>query len=142
MSPQTKAPEPPPAKGPVLAGDAQAPTPPAQPGQTTEQPSRLPRDRDLPRGVQMVSIAFFFFASITVVAIALTRIFGRRSDRAALSPDRAVLPPEVTDRLTRIEQAVDGIVLEVERVAEGQRFTTKLLAERGTPAALPSQEAR
>jgi len=41
---------------------------------------------------------------------------------------------EVTDRLTRIETAVDSTALEVERIAEGQRFTTRLLAERsGTP---------
>lgn len=33
-------------------------------------------------------------------------------------------------RLTRIEQAVDSIAIEVERVSEGQRFSTKLLADR------------
>ncbi len=33
-------------------------------------------------------------------------------------------------RLARIEQAVDAIAVEVERVAEGQRFTTSLLADR------------
>jgi hypothetical protein len=32
--------------------------------------------------------------------------------------------------MTRIEQAVDAIALEVERMSEGQRFTTRLLAER------------
>ena len=34
------------------------------------------------------------------------------------------------DRMTRLEQAVESIALEVERISEGQRFTTKLLAER------------
>ncbi len=33
-------------------------------------------------------------------------------------------------RLARIEQAVDAIAIEVERVAEGQRFTAALLADR------------
>jgi len=32
-------------------------------------------------------------------------------------------------RLERIEQAVDAIAIEVERISEGQRFTTKLLGE-------------
>jgi len=32
--------------------------------------------------------------------------------------------------MTRLEQAVESIALEVERISEGQRFTTKLLAER------------
>jgi hypothetical protein len=29
-----------------------------------------------------------------------------------------------------MEQAIDAIAVEVERIAEGQRFTSKLLAER------------
>ncbi|MDQ6829976.1 MAG: hypothetical protein M3081_14040 [Gemmatimonadota bacterium] len=32
-------------------------------------------------------------------------------------------------RLDRVESLLDGMSLEVERVLEGQRFTTKLLAE-------------
>ena len=42
---------------------------------------------------------------------------------------------EMADRLNRIETAVDSTALEVERIAEGQRFTTRLLAERGTASA-------
>jgi hypothetical protein len=42
----------------------------------------------------------------------------------------------IEERLERIEQAVDSIALEVERVSEGQRFTTRLLSERtGLPPA-------
>ena len=37
---------------------------------------------------------------------------------------------ELEGRLERIEQAVDTIALEMERIGEGQRFVTKLLAER------------
>lgn len=36
-------------------------------------------------------------------------------------------------RLAQIEQAIDAIAVETERISEGQRFTTKLLKER-TPA--------
>jgi hypothetical protein len=32
-------------------------------------------------------------------------------------------------RLARIEQAVDAIAVEVERISEGQRFTTRLLSD-------------
>jgi len=38
--------------------------------------------------------------------------------------------PETDLRITRIEQAVESIALEMERVGEGQRFITKVLAER------------
>jgi hypothetical protein len=37
---------------------------------------------------------------------------------------------ETEERLERLEQAMDAMAIEVERVAEGQRFLTKLLAER------------
>ena len=36
----------------------------------------------------------------------------------------------IENRLARIEQAVDAIAVEAERISEGQRFTTKLLSER------------
>ncbi len=38
--------------------------------------------------------------------------------------------PLEDDRLKRLEQAVDAIAVEVERISEAQRFTTKLLSER------------
>jgi hypothetical protein len=33
------------------------------------------------------------------------------------------------DRMQRLEAAVEAIAIEVERISEGQRFTTKLLSE-------------
>jgi hypothetical protein len=36
----------------------------------------------------------------------------------------------IDERLARIEQAVETMAVEIERISEGQRFTTKLLAER------------
>ena len=46
----------------------------------------------------------------------------------------------VEERLDRIEHAVDSIALEVERISEGQRFVTRLLAERPPHAGeLPRQ---
>jgi hypothetical protein len=44
----------------------------------------------------------------------------------------------IEDRLARIEQIVEASALEIERIGEGQRFTTKVLTERtGAPAQLP-----
>jgi hypothetical protein len=42
------------------------------------------------------------------------------------------------DRLVRIEQAVDAIAIEVERIAESQRFLTKLQTERASDRVLKS----
>ena len=49
----------------------------------------------------------------------------RRSRVVPPSPDAAAN----SARLERIEQAVEAIAIEVERISEGQRFTTRLLAE-------------
>ena len=61
------------------------------------------------------------------------------------SPRREVLDFENSPRLQRIEQAVESIAVEVERIGEAQRFTTRLLAERqpdavARMAALPRRE--
>ena len=50
------------------------------------------------------------------------------------------LPGELTDRLTHLEQSVDAIAIEVERIGEGQRFMTRLFTENGTLRA-PSEGA-
>ena len=43
------------------------------------------------------------------------------------------VPADVSGRLERIEQAIEAVAVEVERISEGQRFTTKLLAEKSDP---------
>jgi hypothetical protein len=52
------------------------------------------------------------------------------------------MSPEVQARLERMEQALDSIAIEVERISEGQRFTTKLLAERNNAvgATVPTRQ--
>jgi hypothetical protein len=42
---------------------------------------------------------------------------------------RPAIAPDVANRLERMEQSIDAIAVEVERISEGERFTTKLLAE-------------
>jgi hypothetical protein len=50
-------------------------------------------------------------------------------------------PPEnvqgLHERLARIENAIDAMSVEVERISEGQRFTTRLLSER---SAVPASD--
>ena len=64
--------------------------------------------------------------------------------RAWLNRGRGTPPPAhqlepVMDRLLRIEQTLDSVAIEVERISEGQRFATKLLAERDK---VPAVDAR
>ena len=71
------------------------------------------------------------------LALSISRLFWKRGSRKMTMAPAA---PDSTERLERIEQAVDAIAIEVERVSEGQRFVTRLLSERA-PAigAAPAQ---
>ena len=75
----------------------------------------------------LVMFGAFATAIIFAIGIPLARAYARQIDAEAKNPR---IPPEVTARLERIEQAVDAVAVEVERISKGQRFTTKLLSER------------
>jgi hypothetical protein len=63
---------------------------------------------------------------VSTIVVSIARVIGRR--RLQVLPDASVA--RIEERLSRIEQAIDAMAVEVERVSEGQRFTTKLLADR------------
>jgi len=75
---------------------------------------------------------------ITAIGWPLARAYARRVERGEAT--RSV-PSEVSARLERMEQAIDSIAVEVERISEGQRFTTKLLSERAGPPSGPGNAA-
>jgi hypothetical protein len=77
---------------------------------------------------ELIPITLFVCISATLIGVPIARAFARRIDRDG--ERNPVAPPDVTARLERMEQAIDSIALEIERISEGQRFTTKLLAER------------
>jgi hypothetical protein len=64
--------------------------------------------------------------AISMIAMAVARIASSR--RRKDFPDSGV--ERLEQRLERMEQAIDAMATEVERVAEGQRFTSRLLADR------------
>jgi hypothetical protein len=68
---------------------------------------------------------------IIVIGFPLARAYAKKIERGN---DAARVPGDVSARLERMEQAIDSIAVEVERISEGQRFTTKLLAERSGAA--------
>ena len=65
------------------------------------------------------------------------RWFQHRERMARIAADRDRPPLEET-RLSRLEQTMDDMALELERVGEGQRYVTRLLSER---ADLPQHRA-
>jgi len=89
----------------------------------------------IPRGAVEMSIAFFVMVGFIVVGLPLARAFARRMDRRGETASAS----EIAPRLDRIEQAVEAIAIEVERVSEGQRYTTKAIADlRGLPGGNPA----
>jgi hypothetical protein len=75
----------------------------------------------------VVMIALFASGAVTVSSIA--RAYMRRLDVRDRT-NASTMTGDSVARLARIEQAIESIAIEVERVSEGQRFTTRLLAER------------
>ena len=75
-----------------------------------------------------VTVAWAFVTGVRAVA---KRVAG---SSAARSSDHHALPPDFAARWERMEQAVDALSIEVERISEAQRFTTKLLSERASAA--------
>lgn len=82
--------------------------------------------------IAVVAIVFGVFG---MIGFPIARAFARRIEGTRQTP--AALPNDIVERLDRIERAVESVALEVERISEGQRFVTKLLAERAEPGTLP-----
>ncbi|MGQ0767183.1 MAG: hypothetical protein ACT4OZ_16160 [Gemmatimonadota bacterium] len=76
-------------------------------------------------------IPIALFASMAVVAVNFIRYQQRKLELGAAGPDQS---RSIDARLDRIEQAIDSMAVEMERLAEGQRFTTHLLAGGSEPA--------
>ncbi|MFL5484440.1 MAG: hypothetical protein ACJ793_02300 [Gemmatimonadaceae bacterium] len=71
-------------------------------------------------------------ASLSVIGVYLFRAI-RKTAPASRFPD--VL--QYDQRFDQLQQSVDAIAVEVERIAEAQRFSARLLAERSETATLP-----
>src|SRR5215472_1137937 len=76
---------------------------------------------------EAIPIVLFLCLTVTAIGVPMARAWARRMERGPAHPS---LPPDVAARLERMEQAIDSIAIEVERISEGQRFTTKLLSDR------------
>jgi hypothetical protein len=85
-------------------------------------------------GIVMMSVSALVAAAYSVKVIASAVVRHREHDRKS-----AVIAATsiADDRMARLEMAVESIAVEVERISEGQRFTTRLLTEQANP--IPSR---
>ena len=92
------------------------------PGAAVEPPP--PPDTDGPaEAVAIIGVAFTALV-LFPLAIAHSRRIWRRTAKAVIA-----LPTELAERFARLEQTVESVAIEVERISEGQRFVTKVMAE-------------
>jgi hypothetical protein len=83
-------------------------------------------------------MGFFIMCAVMVVGWPISRALGRRLERRGDGP--AAIPPALTEQLQRIEQAVDAMSIEVERISESQRFMARLQSQAGAErVALPNE---
>jgi hypothetical protein len=92
---------------------------------TSTEPARqiISRGGGVREAIAPIGVTFTLVV-MAPLAIAIARRIWRRGGPA---PVRAA-SREDSERLLRLEQAVDTIAVEVERISEGQRFVTQLLA--------------
>lgn len=116
-------------QGPVVV---QVPTPPTPPS-----PPDIPLPPELialealqsgpPEWVGVVAVLALAIIGATIVLFPLARAWARRMDRGHAAPQLGT--GDVTARLERIEHAVEAMAVEVERISEGQRFLTRVMAD-------------
>jgi hypothetical protein len=109
------------------AGAAAGATAPPAPGELT--PTVVVRDMPfdtIPPQVVDITLMFFLTVFAIIVGFPIARAVARWIDRRGQTTR---LPADVTTQLNQIAQSVDAMAIEVERISEGQRFTTKLLAD-------------
>ena len=117
----------------IAAADAQVAKAAAVPGAVIPPP---PEIRNGPPDEVYVLGGIFMFVVLMPLSIAYARRLWRRGAAAV-----SAIPQELMDRLTRLDHAVDSIAVEVERIGEGQRFVTRVLADRSPDAVAIPQRA-
>lgn len=115
-------------------------TAPLPPGQLTTSTGDNPFDplvmARMQETAEHVSYMFFVTIAVIIVGLPLARAIGRRI--AAPTPPKPLPSEDLGPKLRQLQESVDALAIELERVSENQRFTTRLLSERpDAPGALP-----
>src|SRR6185503_6676037 len=115
----------------IAGADARVAQTAAIPGAVVPQPDL---SRQGPPEEVFVLTGIFFLVVLMPISIAFARRIWRRGKDAVTK-----LPQEIYDRFARVDQSLDAIAVEVERIGEGQRFLTKLQTEQRALGAGPAE---
>jgi hypothetical protein len=82
---------------------------------------------DIPDNAAAMGGAFIGLILFPLTIVLARNLWKRGTQFSKAAPRQ--LPGDSGQRLERLEQGMDAIAIEIERVAEGQRFVTRLLSE-------------
>jgi len=108
----------------LAAADKSVANAAAVPGSVVPEPHN---ENNGPPTAVFVLSGMFIIAVFFPLSIALARRIWRRGASAVTT----VFPAELAQRLDRLDQSMDSIAIEVERIGEGQRFVTRVMSENG-----------
>jgi outer membrane murein-binding lipoprotein Lpp len=127
---------------PVLAPTAQAPLPPLRSGegrliidkrgdQTVITSAALPPEvLPLAKMAQDTVAGFLAVLVVVIVGGPFARMLARRMDRSTEIKAAGHNAQVLNQQIQQLQQSVDAMSLELERISESQRFQDKLLSER------------
>jgi hypothetical protein len=97
----------------------------AQEPVVAESGTSVPPDTplDIPPRLENLGYALFLMIAVIAVGKPLVRVFGNILERRALKP---AMSPDFGARLERIEQGIESVSIEVERISESQRYLLKV----------------
>lgn len=116
----------------IAEADAAVARAAAVPGAVVPPPPELPRN-EIPEAFFILLMVLTMFVGVPL-AVAYARRIWKKSVHTV-----AALPQDIYDRFNRIDQAIDSVALEVERIGENQRYVTKLVAEQRALGAGPAE---
>ncbi len=91
-------------------------------------------DPEVTTFLQVAIITVLLAGSLSAIVVGLVRGVQSKPKHLKVSDAQNL-------QLEQLQQSVDAIAVEVERIAEAQRFSAKLLAERAEPAALRQSDS-
>ncbi|MBA3656633.1 MAG: hypothetical protein H0W69_04690 [Gemmatimonadaceae bacterium] len=96
-----------------------------------------PRAFDIFTPAQFTALSIIFTVFVLFpLSLSAARLMWRRAKQPITVP---AIQGEAAQRLERLEQSVEAVAIEVERISEGQRFVTRLLSATPQAGILPSQ---
>lgn len=97
-----------------------------------------PRAFDIFSPAQFTALSIVFTVFVLFpLAFSAARLMWRRAKQPVTVP---AIQGEAAQRLERLEQSVEAVAIEVERISEGQRFVTRLLSATPQAGVLPNAQ--